>query len=270
MTATDTQFAGSIPAIYEQYLAALLFEPYAQDLAGRFSDLAEGQLLEIAAGTGVVTRALAKALPPAVRIVATDLNEGMLRVAASRSSAAAVVWRQADAQQLPFDDAAFDAVVCQFGVMFLPDKLAGYREALRVLRPGGRYVFNVWDCLENNEVSLLVMDAVAALFPQDPPGFFRRTPFGYFDVEAILQALKDAGFARVASETVECSSLAPSAEHVAVGLCKGTPLRGEIETRNPARLDDAVAAATQALVARFGPGAFDNRMRAHVVTAWRG
>jgi len=270
MNVSDTRFAGSIPAIYDEYLVPLLFEPYAKDLAARFGDLHSGELLEIAAGTGAVTLELAKALPASVRIVATDLNEAMLRVAATRVSRPALTWQQADAQQLPFAAAAFDAVVCQFGVMFLPDKQAGYREVLRVLRPSGRFVFNVWDRLEQNEVSRIVTDAVAGLFPDDPPRFFERTPFGYFDHATIRGQLEAAGFQRVAIETVERVTRAVSAEHVAVGLCTGTPLRSEIEARNPAGLDAAAAAATRALIASFGAGAFDNRMSAHVVTAWCG
>jgi ubiquinone/menaquinone biosynthesis C-methylase UbiE len=269
MTATDSQFTGSVPATYEQYMVPLLFEPYARELAARFGDWQGSALLEIAAGTGVVTRALASSLPAAVRIVATDLNEGMLRVAASRGGNPAVTWQQADAQQLPFQAASFDAVVCQFGVMFLPDKLVGYREALRVLRPGGRYVFNVWDRLEANELSRIVIQAVGSLFPHDPPRFFERTPHGYFDVSIIRQQLESAGLSRVTIETVELTSRVASAEHAAIGLCQGTPLRGEIEARDPARLDEATVAATQALVARFGHGAFEHRMRAHVATAWR-
>jgi ubiquinone/menaquinone biosynthesis C-methylase UbiE len=265
----DAHFAGSIPAIYEHYLVPLLFEPYARELAARLHDLQAGNLLEIAAGTGAVTRALAKALPPTVKITATDLNEAMLRVASSRAGMAEVTWQQADAQQLPFADASFDAVVCQFGMMFLPDKLAGYREALRVLRSGGRYIFSVWDRIEQNELADIVTEAVAVLFPADPPHFLARTPHGHFDLPAFRQGLESVGFARVSIDTVERSTRAPSAEHVAVAYCKGTPLRGEIEARNPARLDDATAAATRALVERFGDGAFDHRMCAHVVTAWR-
>jgi ubiquinone/menaquinone biosynthesis C-methylase UbiE len=269
MNATDVSFAGSIPALYDQYLVPLLFEPYAQDLARRVSDLQYGVVLEVAAGTGVVTRALTQVLPAAVRIVATDLNDGMVRVGASRVSSPSVTWQKADAQQLPFEEASADVIVCQFGVMFMPDKQLGYREARRVLGPGGRYVFNVWDRLEHNEVSDVVTRAVAAVFPEDPPRFFARMPFGYFDVAAVRAQLESAGFTRIEIETVDKVSRAESAEHVAIGMCQGTPLRSEIEARDPARLEEATAAATAALSARFGSAAFDNHMRAHVATAWR-
>jgi len=269
MAASDALFSGSIPALYEQYLVPLLFERYAEDLARRLADLRAGVVLEVAAGTGVVTRALLEALPPAVQIIATDLNEAMLRVGQTRASGPTVSWRQADAQQLPFDDAAVDAVLCQFGVMFFPDKRAGFREAWRVLRPGGRYVFNVWDRLEQNEVSEIVTRAVAVLFPSDPPRFFERAPFGYSEVAVIRQDLQSAGFSQIEIETVEKVSRAPSAEQVAIGLCQGTPLRGEIEARDATRLGEATAAATAALSARFGNGPFDNQMHAHVVTAQR-
>jgi len=268
MATKDTGFVGSIPTIYEQYMVPLFFEPYAQDLAARVGDLQQGLLIELAAGTGVVMRELLKALPSAVRLVATDLNEDMLRVGASRASGPSLTWQQADMQQLPFADASADVVVCQFGVMFLPDKQAGYREVRRVLAPTGRYLFNVWDRLDLNEVTEIVSGAVGTLFPDDPPRFFERAPFGYFDVAAIRADLEGAGFQRVAIETVEKVSRAASAESVAVGLCQGTPLRSEIEARAPQRLEEATAAASEALVARFGRGPFDNRMSVHVVTAW--
>lgn len=268
MTSTDARFTGSIPALYDRYLVPLLFEPYADDLAARLRDLQRGLLVEIAAGTGVVTRALRKSLPAAVRIVATDLNEGMLAVGARRVDDSSVTWRLADAQQLPFDDATADAIVCQFGVMFFPDRQAGYREAKRVLRVGGRYAFNVWDRLGRNEVSDVVNRAVTALFPENPPRFYERTPFGYHDVATIRRELEGVGFRRVEIETVEKVSWSTSAEHAATGLCQGTPLRGEIEARDPARLEEATAAATEALIARFGRSSFENRMSAHVVTAF--
>ncbi|MEP7050874.1 MAG: class I SAM-dependent methyltransferase [Pseudomonadota bacterium] len=269
MSAADAIFAGSIPAIYEQYLVPLLFEPYADDLARRIATLRDGVMLEVAAGTGVVTRALRAVLPAEVQIIATDLNEAMLRLGAARVSGPGLSFQQADARQLPFADASADVVVCQFGVMFLPDKRAGYREAQRVLRPGGRYLFNVWDRLSQNEVSEVVSHAVAALFPSDPPLFFERTPFGYFDIAVIRRELGDAGFEKVEIETVQKVTHAPSAELVALGLCQGTPLRGEIEARDPTRLAEATAAAAAALSARFGSAGFDNRMHAHVVTAQR-
>jgi ubiquinone/menaquinone biosynthesis C-methylase UbiE len=269
MQATDAKFSGSIPELYDRYLGPLLFEPYAEDLARRLSDLRRGMLVEVAAGTGVVTRALRNALPSDVRIVATDLNEAMLKVATSRVSAPGLSFQQADAQKLPFADSSAEAIVCQFGMMFVPDKGAAQREAGRVLAPGGRFVFNVWDRLSNNEVSLVVARAVEELYPQDPPRFFERTPFGYFDAAAIRSELQAAGFQHIEIDTVELVSQAPSAEHVAIGLCQGTPLRGEIEARNTEGLAAATAAATSALHARFGAGPFENRMSALVVTAQR-
>ena len=269
MQASDAKFTGSIPELYERYMVPLLFEQYAEDLARRLSDLRVGTLVEVAAGTGVVTRALREALPSNVRIVATDLNDGMLKVAASRMSAEGVSFQQADAQQLPFANGSADAIVCQFGMMFVSDKSAAHREAARVLVPGGRFVFNMWDRLANNEVSLVVTRAVEALYPLDPPRFFERTPFGYFDAAAIRAELQAAGFEKIEIDTVEQVSQAPSAEYVAIALCQGTPLRGEIEARNPEGLAGATAAATSALQARFGVGPFENRMSALVVTAHR-
>ncbi|HYP87797.1 MAG TPA: class I SAM-dependent methyltransferase [Polyangiaceae bacterium] len=264
----DATFAGSVPALYERYLVPLLFEPYAADLASRLAGMERGRLLELASGTGAVTSVLHQALPE-VTIVATDLNEGMLALNRSRAYGDGVSWQTADAQRLPFEDASFDAVVCQFGVMFFPDKAASYREARRVLRDGGRYVFNVWNRVEDNEVTAIASRTVAALFPSDPPRFIERTPFGYFDVPTIIADVEGAGFVRVDVQTVEKVTIADSAESFAVGLCQGTPVRGEIEARDPRRLDEATRAVAAALTARFGNGPFDNRMSAHVVTAWR-
>jgi ubiquinone/menaquinone biosynthesis C-methylase UbiE len=266
---TDAKFAGSIPDLYERYLVPLLFQPYAEDLAERLSDLRHGTVLEVAAGTGVVTRALIEALGTGVRLVATDLNDGMLKVAATRLSAPSVSFQQADAQQLPFEDGFANAVACQFGIMFVPNKAAAHREALRVLAPGGRFIFSTWDHLARNEATAIIARAVQELFPGDPPRFIERTPFGYFDADTIRAELQAAGFARIEIETVEKVSQAVSAEHVAIGLCQGTPLRGEIEARQAGGLAEATAAARSALEARFGTAHFDNRMSALLVTAHR-
>jgi ubiquinone/menaquinone biosynthesis C-methylase UbiE len=267
MSGRDAHFAGSIPAIYDELLGPLFFAPYAADLAERLRRSGARSVLEIAAGTGVVTRALSAALP-AARIVATDLNDAMLGVA-RRASLANVTWQEADAQKLPFGDAEFDAVVCQFGYMFVPDKQAAYREALRVLAAGGRLFFNVWGPLELNEVTQVVSESVARAFPQDPPRFLERTPFAYHDGVKIRGELEQAGFRRVELEIVEQVTEVRSAETTGQGLCLGTPLRNEIEARDSARLDQIAADAGAALRGRFGTGAFENRMSALVVTAHR-
>jgi ubiquinone/menaquinone biosynthesis C-methylase UbiE len=267
MTATDKVFAGSVPEIYDRYLVPLIFEPYARDLAERVAGTKPATVLEIAAGTGAVTRELAARLAPDVRLVATDLNPPMLERAKSRQGDARIAWQQADALALPFADASFDAVACQFGAMFFPDKVQGYREARRVLKPGGRYFFNVWDRIETNEFPALVTNTVAALFPEDPPRFLARTPHGYHDADRIRRELAEAGFADVTVEAVDHRSKARSARDVAIAFCQGTPLRNEIEARDVSRLQEATDKAEQALAQRYGMGALDGRICALVITA---
>ncbi|HVC55313.1 MAG TPA: methyltransferase domain-containing protein [Stellaceae bacterium] len=267
MAQTDRVFAGSIPALYDRYLGPLIFEPYAADLAERVRDIGAFRILETAAGTGIVTRSLARALPGSAQIVATDLNQPMLDHAAAHNSAFPITWQRADALALPFPDQSFDAVVCQFGAMFFPDKVAGYREALRVLRPGGRFLFNVWDRIAENEFTDVVTTAVAALFPDDPPSFLARTPHGYHDTAAIRRELAAAGFATVAIETIAQRSRASSYRDPAIGFCQGTPMRSEIEARDATRLDEATEAAAAALAARFGFGPIEGKIQAHVITA---
>ena len=264
---SDKVFGGSIPEIYDTYLVPLIFEAYAADLTTRIVAARPARVLEIAAGTGVVTRAMSAALPDGTSVVATDLNQTMLDRAAARGTARPVTWRQADALKLPFADGSFDAVVCQFGVMFFPDKPAAHAEARRVLRPGGVFAFNVWDRIEDNEFADIVTAALAAMFPADPPRFLARTPHGYHDVDAIARDVAAGGFAnRPAIVTVPARSRAASCEHPAMAYCQGTPLRNEIEGRGAARLHDATAAAAEAIAGRFGRTDVDGKIQAHVVT----
>ena len=245
MQASDTAFTGSIPALYDRCLGPMLFEPYARDLAERAAATAPRRILETAAGTGIVTAAIVRAIPDA-EIVATDLNEAMLALAAERVRSPNVSFRQADAQALPFADGSFDLVLCQFGAMFFPDRIAAYREARRVLKRGALFLFNVWDRLDANPASDAAAKAVAGLFPDDPPSFLGRVPFGYHDPARIEKELIAAGFDDVAIETVAMSSRFDPVD-AATGLCMGSPLRGEIEQRDASRLEEAREAAAAAL-----------------------
>ena len=267
---SDKVFAGSIPKLYEKHLVPLIFEPYAADLSGRLSSRPLSRVLEVAAGTGVVTRALAAALPESVSIVATDLNQAMLDQAAAVGTRRAVEWRQADAMGLPFPDETFDAVVCQFGAMFFPDKSKAFSEARRVLRPGGTFVFNVWDKISENEFAAAVEAALTSIFPADPPRFLTRTPYGYHERRAIETDLGGGGFTTAPRiETVAARSRAESARVPALAFCQGTPLKNEIESRDASRLGEATEAAAAAIAERFGHGNVDGKIQAHVVTVER-
>lgn len=268
--ASDHLFSGSIPALYDDYLVPLIFEPYAGELAARIATLAPSRVLETAAGTGVVTRALARTLSPQTELIATDLNQPMLDRAAAVGARRPVHWQQADAMDLPFDDRSFDVVVCQFGAMFFPDKPAAFAEARRVLRPGGVFLFDVWDRLEDNEFAHVVSEALAELFPADPPRFMARVPHGYFDRQTIERDLAQAGFAASPGfDTVAARSRAASPKVPALAYCQGTPLRNEIEARAADGLARATSASAEALTRRFGTGPVDGKIQAHIITARR-
>lgn len=268
MADADHVFAGSIPDTYDRYLVPLLFERFAQDMAQRVAALSPSAVLETAAGSGVVTRALAPRLSPDARYVVTDLNQPMLDHAASQQAPdRRISWRRADAQALPFEDGVFDVVCCQFGAMFFPDRRAGYREARRVLKPGGYFLFNVWDRIEENVFANDVTNALAEVFPDDPPRFMARVPHGYHDTTRIRDDLEQAGFSRVVIETRAEQSRASSPRHPAVGFCQGSPLRSEIEARDAQKLEAATDHAAAAIADRHGRGEVAAKMQAHVIVA---
>src|SRR3984957_16026367 len=268
MSEIDKMFAGSIPQNYDRYLVPLIFESFAQDIAQRVAALSPRTILETAAGSGVVTRALTPRLPPDASYVVTDLNQPMVDYAASRQPRdARIKWRQADALALPFENAAFDLVCCQFGAMFFPDRTSGYREARRVLKPGGHFLFSVWDRIEENVFADDVTNALAKIFPTDPPRFLARTPHGYHDTALIRSELEEAGFSRVVIETRAEQSRASSPRLPAVAYCQGTPLRDESEARDAGRLEAATDYAASKIANRHGSGEVAAKIQAHVIVA---
>lgn len=248
----NAQFAGSIPAAYDRYLGPILFQAYAEDLAARLKVDANGSVLELACGTGILTRVLRDRLPAGARLVATDLNEPMFRNAAQKfRNDEAVEWQQADASSLPFDDKSFDAVVCQFGIMFVPDKELSAREAHRVLKPGGLFLFNVWDAMEHNALCQIAHETISSFFEKDPPTFY-QVPFGYHDHAEIKRALEAAGFRDIRIEVVSKVSVPSRAEDAAQGLVHGNPVAVAITERDPALLPVIATAVADALKKRFG------------------
>jgi len=270
MTSTpesDRRFTGSVAEVYESLLVPMIFAPCAVDLADRGAARRPAALPGLAAGPGVGTPAPDRGPPPRARIVASDLNQAMLDQAiAVGGTRERVEWRQADAMALPFADGEFDLVVCQFGVMFFPDKGQAFAEARRVLAPGGSFLFNAWDEIAANEFAAVVTEALARWWFRDPPMFLARTPHGYHERATIEADLLRGGFtAPPIVDTFSARSPAASAQAAAAAYCEGTPLRNEIEARKPGGLEEATNVAATALVRHFGDGAIEGDIRALVI-----
>ncbi|HSW97085.1 MAG TPA: methyltransferase domain-containing protein [Candidatus Saccharimonadales bacterium] len=262
----DKEFVDVIPQIYEKYLVPLIFEQYAHDLINRLRKYSPTRVLEIAAGTGVVTRLLASELSENVSIVATDLNQAMLDEGIKKGTSRPIEWRQADGMQLPFEQESFDAVVCQFGAMFLPDKVKFYQEVQRVLTPQGVFIFTVWDRVEANTYAAITQQTLNTLFPNDPPSFLSRVPYGYSDKNEIKKQLGKAGFKKIHSETVTKQTHATSAHIPAYSYTQGVPVRNEIVARGMS-LNDATDAVEKAMIKHFGHGEIHTTIQAIVITA---
>jgi ubiquinone/menaquinone biosynthesis C-methylase UbiE len=256
-------FKHSTPALYDRYMGPLLFAPYAEHVAKHVALFRPESILETAAGTGIVTRAVHAAVP-ASEIVATDINPAVLEFATQQVQSERITFQAADAQQLPFDDETFDLVLCLFGIMFFPDKMRANAEARRVLRPGGRYVLVTFNRLDLNPVPEAAGEAVATLFPEDPH-YMERGPFSYTDASLVEKDLRNAGFQNVELETVGLSSTV-SAPDAALGIVLGSPFRGEIERLDPSALERATTAVEEALQPWDATSA---PMSAHIATATR-
>jgi SAM-dependent methyltransferase len=253
-------FAETIVDNYHRRLGPLIFEDYARDLAARTEVPPGGRVLETACGSGIVTRHLHDKLGDGSKLVATDINPGMLEAArANLGDRNGVEFRVADGTDLPFEDGSFDAVVCQFGVMFYADKERGYAETARVLGPGGSYVFNVWDSLAVNEICGFAHEQAARMFPDDPPGFM-TVPFGYYDEDRIKGELHRAGFSEIESAVIPRTSRAPSARDVALAICAGSPLGLELVARGA--FENILEEYEAAIAAEFGTGEISAPMQA--------
>lgn len=266
---SEATFSGSVPENYERYLVPLIFEDYAADLASRVSVPAGGKVLEVACGTGVVTRHVLAHLPADSHLTATDLQEAMIDQAKSSvGSSPRITYRQADAADLPFSDGSFEAVICQFGIMFLPDKSAGYSEAARVLKPGGVFAFNVWDSLERNGMARVVHDTLGDLFPADPPRFL-EVPYGYYDLNEIKNALYASGFGGIDISVQPRTSEAASSREVALGYVAGSPLATQLADMGPPSESDVLDSVERAIADEFGAAPTSAPMEAFQITARR-
>lgn len=269
MTEANARFQGTIPELYDRHLGPVIFEPFAADLARRVIAREGESVLEIACGTGILTERLRARLPPAVSLVATDLNEPMIDFARSKLRGVGPIdWRPADAATLPFPSMSFAAVACQFGLMFVPDKEAAFREARRVLTDNGLLVFNVWNGFEHNPFGRIAHETIGSFFPVDPPNFY-QVPFGFHDSNVLRRLLAANGLGDVEIERVTLAATSPTAKSFATGLVKGNPVSIAIQERGCA-LDPVVEAVAAALAHVGGDNPFRSTMQALVVTARAG
>jgi ubiquinone/menaquinone biosynthesis C-methylase UbiE len=270
MADKNAAFVGDIPGNYDRYLRTVFFQGFAEDLARRLTLKPGMRVLETACGTGIVTRQLLDRMRGHGTLVATDLNGAMIDHARRQVSAepGIVEWQTADATKLPFPDGSFDAVVCQFGLMFFPDKGAGIREAFRVLKPGGRYLFNVWDTMARNAFGRITHETVASFFPTDPPSFY-TVPFSLHDPEPTRALLEAAGFGQIAWTHLETTGTSPSAAEASIGLIEGNPILGAIMERRPEALGEIKRAVAARITAELGDSPVRAPLRALVFTARR-
>ena len=263
---SDTDFPGTVPEKYDRYLGPLLFEPFAEDLADRISGKKYKEVLELACGTGRVTRHLKKVLPKEAKLVATDRHADMIKVAADSLPNENINWQTADAQQLMFPDESFDLVVCQFGLMFVPDKKKALSETYRVLKRGGKFLFNTWDKIENNGVIYLGNQIICSYFPENPPSFY-RVPFSLCQPDQLETWLTAAGFKHIKVTPVEKEGISPSAKEAAVGIVEGNPIHDRIIEKDPKLVDVIRTAVEQKISEEFGSSPLKSPLRAWVIEA---
>jgi ubiquinone/menaquinone biosynthesis C-methylase UbiE len=265
MSESESTFDGSVPQIYQEKLVPLIFEEYAEDLAGRVKVPSDGVVLETACGTGVVTRHLRRLLPEGTRIIATDFSPDMLAIARdSMTGQSAIEFDTADATALTFSDDSIDCMVCQFGIMFFPDLPLAYSEAARVIKPGGTFIFSIWDSLERNRLPQIGHETLYAMFGDDRPGFL-EIPFGYDDLAEIRDALQLAGFADIDISVMPRISRAPSARDVATAIAAGTPLAAALAERGAQQ--EVLEKFEAAIIEEFGDGEIAAPMQATAITA---
>lgn len=261
-------FSGSIPRHYDQYLGPMFFEPYAIDVSKRIDSSLVHFALEIACGTGRVTRHLRNVISPNAKLIASDLSPDMLAVAKEKLQGLDIEWRIVDAQELSFDDNALDLVICCFGYMFVPDKTKAFAEAYRVLKPGGMFLFTTWDKLENNAMSF-VSRTIAKAYLEDPLPEAYNLAFSMNDEVMIRKLVTDAGFSKIAIEKVKKISVCPSAKQATEGLTKGGLLCDEIRERNPAWIEEIKIKVEAEIAEKFGDAPAKAPMTAIITQAWK-
>lgn len=262
------QVAGNAAETYERALTPAVFAAWAPLVVALGDPRSGERVLDVACGTGVVTRLVARQVGRTGKVVGLDLNPGMLAVAAATAASepptsASITWQEASATRMPFPDGAFDVAYCQLGLQFFPDRPAALREMHRALVSGGRLGLMVWRGIEHSPG----FDILAAALARHVSPEAMRAPFGLAEAEELRGLMAAAGFRDITIRPVAGTVRFPSVARFVQDYVAGSPLAGHVAKVSDEARAALVGEVGGALRSHLAGGALAFPIEAHLASA---